>query len=272
MRSTLRRSRGLAAAGVIVALGLGAAPPLLGRALALGPTIPYTDLDQARDQPPTGWLLMAPPTTNSGLTVDTQARLASWITYGRYNTLQDCTTTIQMVRNGVIPNSGLPAQALSGAISPNAIPGVASQPGYGGMPPGYPGMQPGYPSMQPGYPSMQPGYPGAQAGSPPMQPGYPGMQPGYQGMQPGYPGMQPGYTGMQQGYSGMQPGYGSNQPGSQPMIQQPAQLMTRQQVDAAYCFANNDQRLQGLIAPPPGQQPLNGAPGGLGQTIPGVGP
>jgi hypothetical protein len=77
---------------------------------------------------------------------------------------------------------------------------------------------------------------------------------------------------MQPGYQGAPPGYASNQP----MIQQPAQLMTRRQADAAYCFADNDRRLQGLIAPPPsvmppGQQPLGGMPGEPGQSFPGVG-
>ncbi len=261
MRSILRRSRGFVAAGAVVALALGAAPPLVSYALARGPNIPYVDKDQDFDQPPTAWLLMAPPTTTSGLTVDTQAGLAQWITYGRYYTLKDCSATIQLVRNGVFPNSGLPAQSGGGAISPGAIPGGAMQPGYGAMQPGYPGAQAAYPPMQPGQAMGQSGYR-------PMQPGYPGMQ-------PSYPGMQPGYQGMP-GYPGMQPGYAPNQAGTQPMIQQPAQLMTLQQADAAYCFADNDRRLQGLIAPPPpvmppGQQPLNDVPGGPGQRFPGAG-
>lgn len=311
MISILRRLRGVVAAGAVVVLALGSVPVLVSYALALNPVIPYLDKDQDLDQPPNAWLLMAPPTTTSGLTVDTQAGLAQWITYGRYSTLQDCSKTIQMVRNGVIPNAGLPAQMSTGAISFASVPGGAAQFGYGTMQPGYPGAQPGgYPSMQPGYggapgypPSqpnsamgqsgyggMQPGYQGTQPGYQGMQPGYQGMQPGYQAMQPGYQGMQSGYQqGMQPGYSGMQsgpqgmqpgyqgmPGYGTMQPGSQgvppgyasnqPIIQQPAQLMTRQQADEAYCFADNDRRLQSLIAPPPPT-----TPGQPGQNIPGVG-
>jgi hypothetical protein len=239
MRSMLRRSCALVAAGVFLVLGLSASPPLMGHALALGPIIPYVDNDQDADQPPSAWLLMAPPTTNSGLTVDTQAGLAQWITYGRYNTLKDCTTTIQLVRNGAIPVSGLPAQMSNGAIEPDAVPGGAMQPGYGATQPGYPGTQPGYPSMQPGQ----------------VQPGQALGQSGYPGMQPSYPG-QSGYQGASPGYSAMQPGYGSNQPGAQPTISQPAQLMTRQQSEAAYCFANNDRRLKGLITPPPPPMPL----------------
>ncbi|HUY19075.1 MAG TPA: hypothetical protein VMV15_07600 [Candidatus Binataceae bacterium] len=293
MRSMLRRSRCLIVAGAVVALAMGAVPWLTGRALAIGPVIPYLDNDQASDQPPSAWLLMAPPTTHSGLSVDTQGGLARWIVYGRYNTLKECSTTIQFVRNGDIPNSGLPAQMTGGAIPLDAVPGGSAQagmqpgyggmqPGYGGMQPGYGGMQPGYGGMQPGYGGMRPGYPGAQPGYPPMQPGaamgqsgYPGMSPGAQGMPPGYQGMPPGSQAMQPGYqvtpgySGMPSGYASNQP----MIQQPAQLMTRQQAAAAYCFADNDRRLQGLINPPPGlplSQPSAGAGSGLGQGYPGV--
>ncbi|HTW87020.1 MAG TPA: hypothetical protein VMD75_03335 [Candidatus Binataceae bacterium] len=303
MKSILRRLRSMVAAGAVVMLALGSVPALVSYALALNAAIPYVDKDQNFDQPPNAWLLMAPPTTTSGLTVDSQAGLAQWITYGRYSTLQDCSATIQMVRNGVIPNSGLPAQMSTGAISFASVPGGTAQFGYGPMQPGYPGAQPGgYPSMPPGYagapgypPSqanpamgqsgyagMQPGYQGAPPSYQGMRPGYQGMQSGYQGAPPGYQGMQPGYSGMQSGYQGMQPGYqgspgyGAMQPGAQgvppgyasnqPIIQQPAQLMTRQQADEAYCFADNDRRLQSLIAPPPAV-----TPGQPGQSIPGVG-
>src|SRR5712692_3482901 len=111
MRSMLRRSCRFIAAGAVMTLALGAAPSLVSYVLAAGPNIPYVDKDQDSDQPPTAWLLMAPPTTTSGLNVDTQAGLGQWVTYGRYYTLQDCSATIQLVRNGVIPNSGLPAQS-----------------------------------------------------------------------------------------------------------------------------------------------------------------
>ncbi len=291
MKSIFRRTCGFIAAGVI-GMGVLCAPPIAGRALAIGPNLPYMDPNQEADAPPTAWLLMAPPTTTSGLTVDTQAGLANWITYGRYNTLQDCSETIQIVRNGVIPTTGLPMQASNGAISPGSvpIPGAmqmptpypGAQPGYGTSPGGPPPMQPGYPPGPPGYPPPpqgspmgQPGYPGTQpapSGYAGAQPGYPGAQPGYPGAQPGYPGAQPGYPGMQPGAPGMQRGYGVNQP-PQAMIQQPAQYMTRQQADEAYCFANNDRRLIGLVAPPPppGRQQLNGLTGGEGQGFPGSG-
>ncbi len=264
MNSICRRSRGSIAAGVIAMLAL-AGPLFVGRALAVGPVIPYTDPEQLSDSPPTAWLLMAPPTTASGLGVDAQAGLANWITYGRYNTLKDCSATVQLVRNGA--STALPQQMSGAAIG--TIPGA--MPGYQAPMPGYP-TQAGPPIGQPGYPGMQPAYPGMQPGYSGMQPPYPATPPAYPAAPPPYPGMQPSYAGPQ-GYSGAQPGYASNLPGAQNPIQQPAQYMTRQQADAAYCFADNDRRLQGLIAPPapvtpPGQQPLNEMPA---QTFPGVG-
>jgi hypothetical protein len=300
MRSIFRRARTLMAAAVLGVLVLSVSS-LVSRALALGPNIPYMDPDQEIDAPPNAWLLMAPPTTQSGLTVDTQAGLANWITYGRYNTLKECSSTIQIVRSGVIPTSGFPPQITGNAIATNAVPipsamqmpaGYPSaQPGYGSAMPGAPPMPPGYPPGQPGYPPTtgaamgqpaypNPAYPGAPAappsGYPGSQPPYPGMQPGYAGMQPAYPGMQPPtYPAMLPGAPGMPPGYGQYQQ-PQTMIQQPAQYMTRQQADAAYCFADNDRRVQGLIGSPPattspGQQLLNGSLGGTGQSFSGSG-
>ncbi len=293
MRSIFCRARAPFAVAVLGMFVLGVLS-LASRALAFGPNIPYVDPDQETDAPPNAWLLMAPPTTQSGLTVDTQARLANWITYGRYNTLKECSATIQIVRSGVVPTSGFPPQITGNAIAMNAVPipsamqmpsgyPSSAQPGYGSAMPGAPPMPSGYPPTgaamgQPAYPNSA--YPGAPAappsGYPGSQPPYPGMQPGYAGMQPAYPGMQPPtYPGMPPGAPGMPPSYGQYlQP--QTTIQQPAQYMTRQQADAAYCFADNDRRLQGLIASPPtatspGQQLLNGSLGGAGPNFSGSG-
>ncbi|MBF6569007.1 MAG: hypothetical protein IVW54_09040 [Candidatus Binataceae bacterium] len=222
-----RLSRMSIAAGVLV-IGCGLLAPAC---FAISSVIPYTDPDQLSDAPPTSWLLLAPPLSISGLTVDSQAGLASWITYGRYNTLKDCAATVQLMlngtRQGALPpqaaNSGLPplqsgssagGMNMAGAGNGNMPPGQMAGSGIGNMP-----------SAQMAGTSM--------AGT--------GMA--------GTPGV-------------------ANMPPIQPVTQ-----ITPQQLRAAYCFADNDRRLQGMIVPPAppipmGQQPLEQMPGQAGQMGP----
>jgi hypothetical protein len=222
-------------AGVLV-IGCGL---LASACFAISSMIPYTDPDQLFDAPPTSWLLLAPPLSISGLTVDTQAGLASWIPYGRYNTLKDCASTVQLMLNGARQGE-LPPQASNSSLPPFQSSSSAGRSNMGGA---------GNGNM----PS------GQMAGS-----GI-GTTPSAQMAGTGMAGTGMAGTGM----SGMS---GTTGAANMPPIQPVAQI-TPQQLRAAYCFADNDRRLTGMIVPPAppapiGQQPLEQMPGQSGQLVP----
>ncbi|MGH7906224.1 MAG: hypothetical protein ACREP6_06320 [Candidatus Binataceae bacterium] len=101
------------------------------------------------------WMLLAPPPSRSGVSVDVQASLSQWLNYGSYDSLNQCARAISNARNGAGPTGAANPSALSES---NGLTAGRASGGSGMASNGYNGAAPGAEKLGSGYgPSSGPG-------------------------------------------------------------------------------------------------------------------